>query len=108
MERNKGYDRAGLCSNIHSMKRYCRHGTEQSLLPGNDVVFLWPQLLEEIFSFRRINKLHSSDLKVLGTDWVSQKPSPVSQMQPEKLEYRLSSRTHISIPILYVYKYVCI
>lgn len=81
-----------------------------SLLPGSDVIFLWLQLPEKTFSFKRIYKLHSSDLKVFGTDWLLSEPSlwpkfTISKMQPEKPEYYLLSRTHICIPILYSYVY---
>lgn len=55
--------------NTHSRNRYYRQDT------GDDVVFLWRQLLVKTFSFKSICKFHGSDLKGVGTDWVLSKPS---------------------------------
>ena len=56
------------CLNIHSRNRYYRQDT------GDDVVFLWRQLLEKTFSFKSICKFHGSDLKVLELIGSSQNP----------------------------------
>lgn len=97
----RGCELTGQCSDIHFINRACRRSLGVSLRLGNDVFFLWQQLLGRLFSFRRRYKLSQlrfegvwNWLGPLGTQLLAQTQF-LRCIQKNRRECCLSSRTYI-------------
>ena len=103
MQRNKEMWTDWMMFTYYLINRNYRQCTGVSLLPGNDVAFLWLQLLEQAFSFQRIWKPRSSDLRELRTDLGplrSQPTAPTHNFSDTARKARVLSVVRDSAPSL--------